>query len=263
MDIRDIKEVVKIPRGKELENMFYLQQDLLDHYVSIEGIPKYPFDLNSKNSQVIIKDFIARIIEELGEAFESYEIMMTMFHNGVDEKEMIPYLQNFNEEIADSIHFWLETLIVSGIEVSDLKGFYFSDTSKGSILLSWFLYAEGKVNLDTNYKKFPARYVIKDLDLYDEFLRGGRKLSKEIMSIMKGYLWDITYHLQLARNTLKNKPWKQSQMMTDEGLYIIKLKDATVSLFKFLQFTGFSPASLYEVYYKKNLVNKFRIKSKY
>jgi hypothetical protein len=117
--------------------------------------------------------------------------------------------------------------------------------------------------MDTNYKKFPARYVIKDLDLYDEFLRGGRKLSKEIMAIMKGYLWDITYHLQLARNTLKNKPWKQSQMMTDEGLYRIKLKDATVSLFKFLHFTGFSPTSLYEVYYKKNLVNKFRIKSKY
>ena len=61
MDARDITEAVPIVSdGRYLEKIYELQKELIDHYVKIEGLPKYPLDVNTKKSQVIIKDFVGR-----------------------------------------------------------------------------------------------------------------------------------------------------------------------------------------------------------
>jgi len=262
MDIRDIKETVIYPGGKAFEHLFELQLVLVDHYTKIEKLPSYPIDINTKIGQDIIKDFSARIIEELGEGFESYLLMLDMFHMGILEKEMIPHLQNFNEEMADALHFWLELMIFSGYGCKDLMVWINQGTSHG-LLEHWLAVGKETVQAETNAKRFPGRWVIKDHLLEDEFLRGGRLLGKERRDMMKQLLWDITYHLQIARNTLKNKPWKQTQMVTDKGQYETQMTQVALALFKFLAFTGFSPESIYTIYYKKNKVNQFRIESKY
>lgn len=267
MDIRDIKEEVKYPGFTAFSDLFALQKILINYYIKIEGLPSYPIEINTKQSQNIIKDFSSRIIEELGEGFESYLIMMDMFHNGENEIDMIPYLQNFNEEIADAIHFWLELMIFSGFEVSHLKKWMETDweiSFKNPDLFAEYLklgghFVEGAIPMI----KIPKRMVIKDIDLKDEFLRGGRALSKVLCHQMKIYLWDITYYLQIARNTLKNKPWKQTHMLTDLEQYEQNLKKVTYSLFTFFYFAGFTKESLFHIYYKKNKVNQFRIESKY
>ena len=102
-----------------------------------------------------------------------------------------------------------------------------------------------------------------DEDLTNEFLRGGRALSDNVGNEMAILLWRFTYYLQLTRNTLKNKPWKQSGVLTDEGRYEHFMKKATEALFAFLAFSGFSAKSLYTIYFCKNKINQFRIKSKY
>ena len=267
MDVRDIKEEVIYPGYGSFSDLFALQKILVNHYVKIEGLPSYPLDINTKKSQDIIKDFSARIIEELGEAFESYELMMNMFHQGESEKDMIPTLQNFNEEIADALHFWLELMIFSGFETAHLKKWMEMDwevSFRNPDLLSEYFklgafFVEGAIPM----RSLSKRMIIKDEDLNEEFLRGGRALSKVIMNNMKIYLWDITYHLQIARNTLKNKPWKQSHMLTDLGQYEDALKKTAYSLFTFLYFVGINKESLFHIYYKKNKVNQFRIQSKY
>lgn len=267
MDIRDIKDDVIYPEGSALESLFDLQKVLVDHYVGIEGLPSYPIDINTKASQTLIKDFNGRIIEELGEGFESYEIMMDMFHRGIDEEDMIPHLQNFNEEIADAIHFWLELMIFSGYEADKMRD-WMNELTDETLrnkdgIRAWLKVAQIEVDSELQMKRIPCRWVIKDHMLEDEFLRGGRQLGSEKMKVMKQLLWDITYHLQIARNTLKNKPWKQSQMMTDTQQYEVQMLKATLAMFKFFYFTGFTAESLYLIYFKKNKVNQFRIKSKY
>lgn len=261
MDIRDISDV-SYPGANALEAIFDLQKELLEGYIKIEGLPQYPIDINTKTSQNLIKDFSARIIEELGEGFESYLIMLDMFHKGAPEGDMIPHLQNFNEELSDAIHFWLELLIYSGFEIKSLSE-WIAFQGPGGLLEAWF--NEGKVYNERELmgRRYPGRWVIKDHQLKDEFLRGGRLLSEPRRDVMKNLLWDITYWLQIARNTLKNKPWKQTGVLTDIHQYEKGIANSTLSLFKFLQFTGFNPVSVYEIYYKKNRVNFFRQQSKY
>jgi hypothetical protein len=268
MDIRDIKENVEYPGILAFADMFALQQLLVDHYTSIEKLPKAPIDINTKNGQDLVKDFSGRIIEELGEGFESYLLMLDMFHHGIEEEEMIPHLQNFNEEIADALHFWLELMIFSGYGIITLENWLKEYIDKRFLkghdpLKIWFDLGEYMVMDEIANKKVPCRWVIKDHMLKDEFLRGGRQLGKARRDILKQLLWDFTYHIQIARNTLKNKPWKQTQMMTDVNQYEESQRNATVALFKFLYFAGFTKESLYVIYYKKNKVNQFRIKSKY
>ena len=267
MDIRDIKEEVVYPKPYALSEIFALQKVLLESYIKIEGMPRYPIDINTKESQKLLKDFSGRIIEELGEGFESYLTMMDMFHSGIDEDQMVPFLQNFNEEIADAIHFWLELMVYSGYELSMMNqwllGYTGTDFSKADGLATWFSLGKTLVEADQQGLQLACRMVIEDKDLNDEFLVGGRKLSNKHKDIMKIYLWDITYWLQMARNTLKNKPWKQSQMMTDGNLYEKALREATVALFKFCAFVELTPESFFLIYYKKNKVNQFRIASKY
>lgn len=268
MDIRDIKENVEYPGVSAFAEMFRLQKILLDQYIGIEKLPPYPVDINTKDSQDLVKDFTGRIIEELGEAWESYLIMLDMFHHGVDEENMISHLQNFNEEISDAIHFWLELMVYSGYEVSKLiewlNHYLDGQYIKGyDILKTWFDLGQNLVFPEIATKKIPCRWVIKDHMLEDEFLRGGRQLGNNRKEILKQLLWDITFHLQIARNTLKNKPWKQTEMMTDLKQYEDAQREATAALFKFFYFAGFTKESLYVIYYKKNKVNQFRIKSKY
>ena len=81
--------------------------------------------------------------------------------------------------------------------------------------------------------------------------------------MMKQLLWDNTYWLQIARNTLKNKPWKQTEMMTDLNQYEAAIANCTFAMFKFFAFSGFTAESIYTIYFKKNRVNQFRVESKY
>ena len=261
MDIRDFKEEAVYPGSNSLGKMFELQKVLIDHYVGIEGLPEYPLDINTKASQILIKDFISRIIEELGEAWESFEILMAarMEYQPEGNGPLIPHLQNFNEEVADALHFWLELLIFSGFGPESLVEKFSNDSDELGELIGFH-------NLELKNedpRPLPSIWVIRDRDLKDEFLRGGRQLGQARYEKMKQLLWDVTFHLQIARNTLKNKPWKQTGMMTDEALYKMKLIDASASLFKFMAFCGFTKESIYTIYFKKNLVNQFRIKSKY
>lgn len=265
MDIRDIKERVLIPKDA-LGSMFKLQKELLDAYIGIESLPPYPIDLNTKESQILLKDFTGRIIEELGEGYESYEVMLGMFHTGYDRPLMVPHLQNFNEEISDAVHFWLELMVYSGYEQKTMKGWLNKEMGqehdKDEGLLNWWKFGGYIVDQETQFARFPCFTVLPENEA-DAFLMGGRKLSGDIDGWIKKYLWDITYHLQIARNTLKNKPWKQTQMLTDINMYEESMKRGAIALFKFMYFVGLEPDHIYEIYYKKNMVNQFRIKSKY
>lgn len=74
MDSRDIIQEPGIIQGdKYLEEIYSMQKELLSGYIGIEGLPQYPIDINTKASQSLLKDFTARVVEELSEGYESFQ----------------------------------------------------------------------------------------------------------------------------------------------------------------------------------------------
>lgn len=70
---------------------------------------------------------------------------------------------------------------------------------------------------------------------------------------------------QLARacNCLKNKPWKQTQMLTDTA-HFMNCIDATWMCFILLcHCSGINAEIMYDLYFRKSEVNKFRQRSLY
>jgi len=75
--------------------------------------------------------------------------------------------------------------------------------------------------------------------------------------------WDVVFPLGLMCNTLKNKPWKQTQMLTDRSdfeMYLNRAWDYLIALFRQEKLKN---EDIYNLYFKKNSVNQFRIRSKY
>lgn len=80
---------------------------------------------------------------------------------------------------------------------------------------------------------------------------------------IKDFAWRITEEIGEAMNTLKNKPWKQTEMLTDEEHFLEELVDGLHFYLELLVLVGFTPQSLFETYFQKSAVNKFRQRSKY
>lgn len=73
-----------------------------------------------------------------------------------------------------------------------------------------------------------------------------------------------TYNLGLACNLLKNKPWKNTHLITDQKRFKeFLLKGYSDLIYCAIDHDLESIAGVYLVYMKKNLVNKFRIDSNY
>lgn len=283
MDIRDVKqEPPVIEDGKYLEKIYELQKELLDSYINIEGLPRYPIDVNTKSSQVILKDFVGRVIEELAEGYESHLLVVNIVEEvGTNisllsqEKydQMISHLQNLNEEQSDAMHFMVELLIYSNIQPEDIKSWILKKSKEQNISVKE---SNDIIGMAMNLGHCQNENDYDHTDFYhtiflptespDEVLRyipGGTEYNKNIISDNRKSLWDITYALNIARNCLKNKPWKQSGVMTNEVQFQSLLVEAFVYMMGYYARIGINSQEIYYLYFKKNCINKFRIKSLY
>lgn len=310
MDSRDIKQEPRvITNGQYLEELFSLQKGLLDDYIKIEGLPQYPININTKKSQVLIKDFIGRVIEELAEGYESIlsvrELTFTnkYWYNlgtaiGSSEERKgfelaISHLQNVSEEMVDALHFFLELLIYVNITPEDLKNWFINQYTHKRGLKEYIEEAtQGKYDLNNTLDMMGFTFAILEkgridsshsidllekyqvLHTHDEkgidlrYLTMGSMIYTSGLSIdYPGMLWGITYVLNLARNCLKNKPWKQSGVITDENNFRALVIEAFVAMMVLFRHMLRGKLEwyddLYWLYFKKNQVNHFRIKSKY
>lgn len=77
------------------------------------------------------------------------------------------------------------------------------------------------------------------------------------------YYWQATYRLGLSMNFLRNKPWKQSQVPTDEA----RFRSALLSAFSahVHVWVGLKQdwVDMFNFYFRKSEVNKFRQRSNY
>ena len=63
--------------------------------------------------------------------------------------------------------------------------------------------------------------------------------------------------------TLKNKPWKQTQMPTDKNHFYEELSDSFHFFLGLCLMVGLTPQDLFRIYFAKHQVNEFRITSNY
>lgn len=270
MDIRDISmdtfpAYYSVHKGRAIWEIFNLQKKLLDRYVGVEKLPKYPVDINAPINQVMIKDFIARITEELGEAYESYLWLYNWVLNGrkASIEEATQRVYNFNEELADAIHFMVEALIFTSIQPNNLVEYLttlgFPNTSPDPPDIYNTPYQSPI--LYQGVFSDPATIAVPST--YTRLTTGGQLLSPNRKSSMAHHMWNITYFLQLARNSLKNKPWKQSHMLSDRQTYSINMFYAFMELLDFCKSQGLTEENFLAIYWAKNQVNHFRLSSKY
>lgn len=295
MDSRDFhQEPKEITDGKYLEEIYSLQKQLIDGYVKIEGLPPYPLDVNTKKSQTLIKDFVGRVIEELAEGYESLLQVQELTEANyswaikLDRDKFIQclnHLQNAGEEMADAMHFMTELLIYCNIQPEDIKSYILknypnsdkvqkltSDNVIALAMIQGLAYIKETLDglLPEEKNLVDLIQIYEDLDQEEDMpimdrrlLTCGYMYNPQLYLMFRNMMWDVTYHLNIARNFLKNKPWKQSQMMTNEIGFQEEIVKGFISLMGLFLMMGITDTNLYFMYFRKNLVNQFRQKSNY
>ena len=275
MDARDIKDPVPVIKdGRYLENIYSLQKELIDHYVKIEGLPQYPIDVNTKKSQVIIKDFVGRVIEELAEGYESMilidelsikNLSWTYQYNEMEFDQCINHLQNVSEEMADAMHFMTELLIFVNIQPEDILAYIRKET--GDKFETLFQTVGNYYDVIDVSMRYGAALFTKEMDINNRGIDLLRVQSTDSLNDIQLYqaahiynhsfyvqfkeaLWDVTYHLNIARNFLKNKPWKQSQMMTDEVRFQAEIVKGFIKMMGAFSLIDITSENLFHIYFK-------------
>ena len=291
MDIRNIRENPPlVENGKYLEAIFELQKKLMEGYVGkIEkNLPNYPISLNSEEGQVVLKDFSSRVVEEIAEGYESttsaiellnqygYNVdMMTDEHFDM----LMNHLQNSNEEQADAFAFFVELMLyanmgpediysyvieVMGYKAKSLEDLVLSDLM--SIGYSYFdrnHWVDNQINLFKILEDYQLEAHGKDVENVNSYLPGFRNLNSDHYLNENHMLWNISYHLNISRNYLKNKTWKQTQELTDGLRYQSEVVQAFILYCGYLKVVGMTDETFFTLFFKKHKVNIFRQKSGY
>lgn len=282
MDIRDIK--VEIPQVEDfLKAIFKYGTEQAKAYQSIEDIPDGPVDINTVKNQAILKDFIGRITEELAEGHESLlevsDILDTVGFNRdlLDQdqvKAIINGLQNANEEQADALGFYVTLFNLSNISPEDIYSYYevkgigFDHPVDMGTLMSY------GVSLQHKHKDVAiVHYPIFDEDLLDavnmdinkvsQYITGFHSLSERKIRLNEIRLWLVVYYLNLARNVLKNRPWKQTQVMSKEDSFQEYLVLSFIYYLGYLATNNFTPEGIFKLFYRKQQLNLWRISTNY
>lgn len=255
--------------------MLGMQKNLLVHYIQIEGLKQYPIDLNERDNQKLIKDFIRRFIEELCEAYEClYYASACVTTNKSDEARV--HIVNYNQEIADAWHFLLEILIYCNVDEYKLDGaierkfdengldaLYRKDDPLQSLYNVGGFYNQGLGHNEVKRSRNMFRIYTHQETLEDPKIRGSFSISPEALTIHAKFLWFITYDFNMAANQLKNKEWAQSDIKVNEIQFQEKLFKGLETLITYFDFADLSFDCLYQNYDKKNKINHERIKGGY
>jgi len=129
------------------------------------------------------------------------------------------------EEVADALHFLVEMGILSGIDYTEVV---------------------------------PPTLLTKDEDSLDILF------NMASIPLLKTYAFNqVITNLGMTCHTLKNKPWKQTQMLTDTNEYKKRYVQTFCSFIVFCISMDMDSDRLFELYFKKATVNSFRQRSKY
>lgn len=232
-------------------------------------------DINNAKSQVILKDFIGRVIEELTEGFESTDaavILLKKYGWNIDNltedeyQEVLNHLANANEEQADAIGFYITLLAYSNLLPEDILSY------KNAKSLFDVMAIGVKEILISGESEYPGQRIgycvihpshTPNYESVIQYTPGFHNLNEVLHEDEKLHLFDVIYELNKARNLLKSRPWKQTQVMTKELDYQEALVKSFYLYMGFLGLNGFTDENLFRLFYKKQRLNFWRQNTNY
>lgn len=137
---------------------------------------------------------------------------------------------HYQEELIDGLHFLTELTVLAGKDYDTIlpEGIF---THYEDHL--WDLVENAKENI----------------------LEYGRDLDSWVTKFIE--------QLAMMCNCLKNKPWKQSMMKTDQEAFYHRLTNVWVCYITILVVSGMNAQDIANIYLKKSQVNQFRQRSNY
>lgn len=167
MNILDYKSD-KFNKDTWLNEMYEKQLNVAKKYKDIERLPGWPLSIDAKSSQVVFKDFLYRISEELS---ESYETVVDPSTKVFDDKGLELHAV---EELADALHFYLELLIYVGIGPERLNNWYKEYEYKEIEIDKAYLMAQFRIGMtgqQCHNKPWKSDMIRTDVKKFVECLR--------------------------------------------------------------------------------------------
>lgn len=223
MNVKDATE--EVVEGCRVDAMFERQWELVRRYWKIEArngtgfahVDRIPVDLHDRRAQALLKDMAWRATEEATEA-------TIALRDDPDEP------LHAKEEVADALHFLIELMILSGLNVPEVRERMFLSNDE---------------DLATKWFDVPP----------------GRSTSESAAALGA---WAFVEPLGAAMNCLKQKPWKQTHVLTDQGTYLGHLHLTFARFPLFARRVGVADVGeMVDLYFKKSQVNRFRQRSNY
>lgn len=281
MTIRDVAlPGIKDPEfyGGMLYHMFLAKKDFIVILQPVEDFTDYPLKLDQKENQLIIKDFIGRITEELMEAFTPLMWLTNIAEEAVMEENsqvaVIQTLYELNEELADVLHFYIEMMILVGLDVPDILDHIYAERDLSNLqgiddlaviahiikeenILS-FKYAGTRSISNLNYK-----LVDKDGNsLIPTEIQGGTQSGSIIYQSALNDTFNIIYLLNILRGKLKKKQWRDNEDKVEQNAINTLVLGGFKALMSLFEMIGYTPYSMYDCYLRKNVININRINEK-
>lgn len=141
---------------------------------------------------------------------------------------------HFCEELIDGLHFLTELTILTGMEPKDLHSIWVKE--------GWAKEDDSDI-MDGVFNRMKEFYIKEELPL-----------PVRVTSLIE--------NLGMACNCLKNKPWKQSNMVTDKQAFRERIAKVWISYFSLLS-VCLTVDEVVDIYLKKSQVNQFRQRSNY
>jgi hypothetical protein len=269
----------KTIKQNSIKTMLDEQKKLLGYFIPVEGLPKYPVDLNSAEGQKVLREMCHRMIEELSEAFteivEVYELVST--NKPIDAQKA---LRKYNEEIADCQHFLCNLLLFSGIEDEDLwdmiKEFVeeferFKGLASDALVekpFKFFMVMGEYLNYEHNSRSIENkmdRFTVatEPEALEDPLLCGGRRISEKLLDTHAQLLWNVVNEFYKLVYLLRIKPWSMKKVQTQPSQYRRQLMLALISWGRYLDFIGMGEIALVNIFRHKTAILITRMEEGY
>lgn len=137
---------------------------------------------------------------------------------------------HYQEELIDGLHFLTELTILAGKDYDTI---------------------------------FPQDTPVFDEDCLKNLVENARDILFLNSSSLNYWVSHFIEQLAMMCNCLKNKPWKQSMMKTDQEAFYHRLTKVWVCYTTILVVSGMTAEDIANVYLKKSQVNQFRQRSNY
>lgn len=225
MNVKDFG-TVELPTGDRLDAIFERQRSLMEKYEHIEA----------QNGLLETPDVPVNVQDRRGQArLKNFAWRMTEeLTEATEAAELHPDDPTHAlEELADALHFLVELEILAGVEPAE-------------IVRDCLIRNGASPTGDSLEQLFAATPAVIPSSLPD-----GR------------WVYNVVEAVGIAMNLLKLKPWKTSHILTDVKRFRERLCYAFEQFVLLSKSVGMTSQDVFEMYFKKSEVNKFRQRSAY